>query len=75
MFVAAIRDPSEDEKLSEGRAVQAAVPLRLQLTGSASGNPDLRLQLVSVRVGTACEQLQLRQPSKQHNAFTAGMKP
>ena len=72
-YAPAIREPSEDADTSQGPAVQAGLPLRLQLTGSASGNPDLRLQLLSVKAGTACERVQHHQPPEQHNAVVAGV--
>ena len=53
--------------------MEAGLPLRLQLTGSASGNPDLRLQLLSVKAGTACERVQHHQAPNQHNAVVAGV--
>lgn len=53
--------------------MEAGLPLRLQLTGSASGNPDLRLQLLSVNAGTACERVEHHQAPNQHNAVVAGV--
>ncbi|KAL0035601.1 hypothetical protein WJX79_001935 [Trebouxia sp. C0005] len=67
------RDPAEDAATSQAPAVEAGLPLRLQLTGSASGNPDLRLQLLSVRAGTACERVQHHQAPQQRNAVVAGI--
>ncbi len=72
-YAPAIREPSEDADTSQGPAVQAGLPLRLQLTGSASGNPDLRLQLLSVKAGTACERVQHHQAPNQQNAAMAGV--
>lgn len=72
LYCCLIRHPSEeDADSSAGQAVQAALPLRLLLTGSASGNPDLRLQLLSVKVGTACERVRHQQASDHR---TAGLK-
>ncbi|KAL0050818.1 hypothetical protein WJX82_007739 [Trebouxia sp. C0006] len=67
------RESSEDADTSQGPAVEAGLPLRLQLTGSASGNPDLRLQLLSVKAGTACERVQDHPAPNQQYAAVAGI--
>ena len=67
-----LREASPDRaSTSSEDSFQASIPLRLQLTGSASGNPDLRLQLLSFRHGTACQQVQ-RLPVDHRNAWMSG---
>ena len=74
LSAAACREQSSDGASTSGNeALQASIPLRLQLTGSASGNPDLRLQLLSFRYGTACQSVP-RHPVDHHNAFVSGRR-
>lgn len=73
LWTAAFRETSSEEASTSGDdAVQASVPLRLHVTGSASGNPDLRLQLLSVRYGTVCQRIP-RHPTDHHNTWIAGV--
>ncbi|KAL3147271.1 hypothetical protein ABBQ32_002762 [Trebouxia sp. C0010 RCD-2024] len=64
--------PSDRASSFSEDSFQASLPLRLQLTGSASGNPDLRLQLFSFRHGTACQHVP-RPPADHHNAWMSGV--
>lgn len=72
-FVAmSFRDMSSDgASTSSEDSFQASIPLRLQLTGSASGRPDVCLQLFSLRHGTACQHVP-RGPGDRHNTWTSG---
>ena len=68
----AFRGVPEDFGTSSSGALQAEMPLRLHLTGSASGGPDLRLQLLSVKYGTACQHIPRPLPDHR-NTWMGGM--
>ena len=64
------RGSPASETHNEG-GVQVSFPLQLQLAGSVSGGPDLRLQLLTIKGGTACERPKAA-PIAQRTSLAAG---
>ena len=64
------REDKQHQEASTDTDLQVALPLRLHLTGSRSGAPDLRLQLLSLNAGAACVKPARHQPVLQHAGLT-----
>lgn len=65
-----VRETAADARPTSDKQYEASVPLRLQLTGSPSGGPDLRLQLFQLNTGSTCEHRHRQKPVLQQAGFS-----
>ena len=64
-----------EEPSTSGRTAELQVPLKLRLTGSPNGKPDLQLQLFTINLGEAADQSSGRTGRRRHSPHLSGKDP